>query len=90
MNDLGLQPALQEVLNLETKNVIQLHPIIRQNTGPEVACFAYFASNFETHLTSLLRRALPSKSLLGFFSSRVSSSRAADLIRARLYFTRQT
>jgi len=34
-DDLGLQPALQEVLNLETKNVIQLHPVIRQNTSPD-------------------------------------------------------
>ena len=34
-DDLGLQPALQEVLNLQAKNVIQLHPIIRQNTSPE-------------------------------------------------------
>ena len=35
VDDLGLQPALQEVLNLQAKNVIQLHPIIRQNTSPE-------------------------------------------------------
>merc|ERR1740129_455605 len=35
LEHLGLQPALQEVLNLETKNVIQLHPVIRQNTSPD-------------------------------------------------------
>jgi len=35
MDDLGLQPALKEVLNLQTKNVIQFHPVIRQNTSPE-------------------------------------------------------
>ena len=37
-----------------------------------------------------LRRAFPSKSLLGAFSSRVRRSLAADLILARLYFTLHT
>ena len=41
-------------------------------------------------LTSLLRRALPSKSLLGDFSSRVRSSLAAERMRARLYLTLHT
>merc|ERR1719435_628074 len=41
-------------------------------------------------LTSLLRRAFPSKSLFWSFSSRVSSSLAADLILARLYLILQT
>ena len=34
-DDLGLKPALQEILNLKTKHVIQLHPVIRQHTSPE-------------------------------------------------------
>merc|ERR550517_12263 len=41
-------------------------------------------------LTSLLRRAFPSKSLFWSFSSSVSSSLAADLILARLYLILQT
>merc|ERR1712211_106527 len=50
LEHLRLQPALQEVLDLEAENVVKLHSVVAE----------------------------------------VSSSRAADLIRARLYFTRHT
>ena len=35
MNNLGLQSALQEVLNLETEHIIELHPVVGQHSGPE-------------------------------------------------------
>ena len=89
---LRLQPALQEVLDLEAENVVKLHSVVAEDASPVKSplyiCLTMYTS--KTHLTSLLRSALPSKSLRGFFSSKVSSSRAADLIRARLYFTRHT
>ena len=89
---LRLQPALQEVLDLEAENVVKLHSVVAEDASPvQSPLFIYLLSGqSKTYLTSLLRSALPSKSLRGFFSSKVSSSRAADLIRARLYFTRHT
>ena len=35
-NDLGLQPALQEVLDLEAEHVIELHPVVAQDSSPEI------------------------------------------------------
>ena len=34
--NLGLQPALQEVLDLQTKNVIELHAVVSQDSGPHL------------------------------------------------------
>ena len=35
-NDLGLQSALQEVLDLEAEHVIELHPVVAQDSSPEI------------------------------------------------------
>ena len=32
---LRLQPALQEVLNLEAENVVKLHPVVAEDASPE-------------------------------------------------------
>ena len=95
---LGLEPALEEVLDLEAEHVVQLHPVVPEDTGPHqppagdtVQNLSRWGMTFlDQELFSHLRRAFPSKSLLGAFSSRVSRSLAADLILARLYFTLHT
>ena len=95
---LGLEPALEEVLDLEAEHVVQLHPVVPEDTGPHqppagdtVQNLSRWGMTFlDQELFSHLRRAFPSKSLLGAFSSRVRRSLAADLILARLYFTLHT
>ena len=36
VQNLGLQPALEEILNLEAQHIIELHPIVAQHTGPKM------------------------------------------------------
>ena len=46
---LRLQPALQEVLNLEAKNVVKLHSVVAEDASPEKSPLYIYLLNVPKH-----------------------------------------
>ena len=55
--DLRLQPALQEVLDLEAEHVVELHTVVSEDTGPNQPPAGREVKFLECHNLVLIKRA---------------------------------